>query len=392
MLSCRAEKQKFQRVRVRVASFWVIVVISLVFWNRPIQGFSSRSWVSRDLRNLVDTTTISEKNNEGNSFRLFRNSHEDGSAGSSSYPENNARDRTTRWTSIFWNRLNNVLVDSAEIEGALTSGFSIKSIHNPKFYLGLAALAMLKWKGLFRNPYYWFLVAFLVKWYRARYVFKIPVWDRQPNWNNVITSKEQEKDLKAFTCKKCGSTIFIAKSREFFFEGGTGIGGLGCFSCGAKGKDNFVMDRERIVQDVSDMDDYFDYEKPLDFVSRAERKKLLKEAGGDENKANQILLERTAAATETLPETTSISNDSSVLTNATSAIEDEDLSEQQISEEVVGPNEVSEPELVSPKSSETKQEDSSVPTNLSKKSPPSQADAFTESSDEGLDALGMDEI
>ena len=28
-----------------------------------------------------------------------------------------------------------------------------------------------------------------------------------------------------------------------------GIGGLGCFSCGAKGKDNFVMDRDRIVED-----------------------------------------------------------------------------------------------------------------------------------------------
>jgi hypothetical protein len=28
-----------------------------------------------------------------------------------------------------------------------------------------------------------------------------------------------------------------------------GIGGLGCFSCGAKGKENFVMDRDRIVED-----------------------------------------------------------------------------------------------------------------------------------------------
>jgi hypothetical protein len=31
---------------------------------------------------------------------------------------------------------------------------------------------------------------------------------------NIITSKEQEKDLKAYTCKNCGSTIFIAKTRE----------------------------------------------------------------------------------------------------------------------------------------------------------------------------------
>lgn len=169
----------------------------------------------------------------------------------------------------------------------------VKRLHNPKTYLVLSLLAGMKWDWCFRSPYYWFGVAFCVKWYRARYVFKIPVWDRQPNWNNIITSKEQEKDLKAFTCKNCGSTLFIAKSREFFFEGGTGIGGLGCFSCGAKGKDNFVMDRDRIVEDVADVDDYFEYERPLDFVSAAERRKLLKESGGDEEKANLLLLERT---------------------------------------------------------------------------------------------------
>ena len=97
----------------------------------------------------------------------------------------------------------------------------------------------------------------------------------------------------------CGSTLFIAKTREFFFEGDTGIGGLGCFSCGAKGKENFIMDRERIVEDVGDMDDYFDYEQPLDFVSRAERRNLLKETGGDEEAANQLLIERSGGATPT---------------------------------------------------------------------------------------------
>ena len=183
---------------------------------------------------------------------------------------------------------------SAGVSDALTAGplSRIKKLHNPKTYLVLAALAGFRWDWCFRNPYYWFAVGFCIKWYRARYVFKIPVWDRQPNWNNIITSKEQEKDLKAYTCKNCGSTIFIAKTREFFFEGDTGIGGLGCFSCGAKGKDNFVMDRDRIVEDVADMDDYFEYERPLDFVSRAERRKLMKEAAGDEEKANQILMER----------------------------------------------------------------------------------------------------
>lgn len=55
------------------------------------------------------------------------------------------------------------------------------------------------------------------------------------------------------------------------------------------------MDRERIVEDVADMDDYFDYERPLDFVSRAERRKLLQEADGDEERANQLLMERSAS-------------------------------------------------------------------------------------------------
>ena len=55
------------------------------------------------------------------------------------------------------------------------------------------------------------------------------------------------------------------------------------------------MDRDRIVEDVSDMDDYFDYERPLDFVSRAERRKVMKEAKGDEDLANQLLIERANA-------------------------------------------------------------------------------------------------
>ncbi len=195
-----------------------------------------------------------------------------------------------------------------------TAGFSIKNIHNPKLYIALSVLAGLKWMSLFRNPLYYFFLGFLYKWYRARYVFKIPVWDRQPNWNNVITSKEQEKELKAYTCKKCGSTIFIAKSREFFFEGKTGIGGLGCFNCGAKGQENFVMDRDRIVEDVADMDDYFEYERPLDFVSRAERRDLLKLTQGDEEKANQILVDRANAQMGITP--TSEAVDTTVVASA----------------------------------------------------------------------------
>jgi hypothetical protein len=196
---------------------------------------------------------------------------------------------------------------------------AIKKLHDPITYFVLGILAGFRYDWCFRSPVYWFAIGFTIKWYRARYVFKIPVWDRQPNWNNIITSKEQEKDLKAFTCKNCGSTIFIAKTREFFFEGNTGIGGLGCFSCGARGKDNFIMDRDRIVEDVGDMDDYFEYERPLDFVSRAERRKLLKEAQGDEDKANQLLLERTTGMSSTSSTTTSSSTTITSTTTDTTA-------------------------------------------------------------------------
>lgn len=77
------------------------------------------------------------------------------------------------------------------------------------------------------------------------------------------------------------------------------------------------MDRDRIVDDVGDMDDYFEYERPLDFVSRAERRKLLKQTKGDEEKANQILLDRASAAgaganTETSTESTITVESSSV--------------------------------------------------------------------------------
>lgn len=175
----------------------------------------------------------------------------------------------------------------------------IKGLHGPITYIILGVFLATKYTWMWRSRFFWLAFAFCVKWIRARYLFKIPVWDRQPNWNNIITSKDQEKDLKAYTCKTCGSTLFIAKTREFFFEGSTGFGGLGCFSCGAKGADNFVMDRDRIVEDVADMDDYFEYERPLDFVSAGERRALLKEAKGDEEQANKILVERTNALAST---------------------------------------------------------------------------------------------
>jgi hypothetical protein len=220
----------------------------------------------------------------------------------------------------------------------------VKDLHNPITYIAIGLLAGLKWQWCFRNPYYWFGMAFCVKWYRARYVFKIPVWDRQPNWNNIITSKEQEKDLKAFTCKNCGSTIFIAKTREFFFEGDTGIGGLGCFSCGAKGKENFTNERDKILEEVADIDDYFEYERPLDFVTAAERRQLLKDAKGDEEAANKLYIQRTGgdagedeAGTPESPETDAPIEDALIE-------EDQEEAQEESDEEVGGSDEVGESE------------------------------------------------
>lgn len=128
------------------------------------------------------------------------------------------------------------------------------------------------------------VAAFMFKWYRARFINKIPVWDRQPQWNMVVTSPEQEKELHAYSCKQCGSTIFIARHREWFFKGGN----TECTNCGAKGTENFEDIRGEVIDSIDD--DYFDYESPLDFVSAAERRKLIKEAGGDEEKAKQIAI------------------------------------------------------------------------------------------------------
>jgi hypothetical protein len=257
---------------------------------------------------------------------------------------------------------------------------TIKSLHGPITYLILSFLFARKFPSMFKNMFYWLWVAFCIKWFRARYVFKIPVWDRQPNWNNIITSKEQEKDLKAITCKVCGSTLFIAKSREFFFEGSTGIGGLGCFACGVKGAENFVMDRDRIVEGVADIDDYFEYERPLDFISAAERRKVLKETGGDEEAANQLLVERESARAS--DESQAIAD--AVVNGATGTMGD-DNDDVSFGEGKAAPKALEEVE------DEELNEDlgNGAPSNVEKKLT-KPTPSSSNSNDEDLDALDMD--
>lgn len=125
-------------------------------------------------------------------------------------------------------------------------------------------------------------------------ITKMAIWERQPQWNTVITSKEDEvkAKLEALTCKNCGATIFIAKGRKWFQM----PRGYECYCCGASGNDNFENTRDDLLEEIDD--DYFDYEKPLDFVTAAERKKLMREAGGDEKKATEILTQRNKEAAE----------------------------------------------------------------------------------------------
>jgi hypothetical protein len=49
----------------------------------------------------------------------------------------------------------------------------IKSLHGPITYLVLAVLFARKYTWAWKNPAWWFGVAFCVKWFRARYVFKV---------------------------------------------------------------------------------------------------------------------------------------------------------------------------------------------------------------------------
>ena len=120
------------------------------------------------------------------------------------------------------------------------------------------------------------------------------IWERQPQWNTVITSKEDEEkaNLEALTCNNCGATIFIAKGRKWFQM----PRGYECYVCGASGNENFTNTREDLLEEIDD--DYFDYEKPLDFVTAAERRKLMKEAGGDEELATALLTQKNKEAAE----------------------------------------------------------------------------------------------
>jgi len=112
-----------------------------------------------------------------------------------------------------------------------------------------------------------FVLMFGWKWYRAKFLLKQNFMEKQPAWGHVITSKEQESVLHAWTCKECGTTMFIAKGREIRFFNRF----VECYNCGARGKESFYDRREEIAA-TDDTD--FEYENPLDYVANGERKQM----------------------------------------------------------------------------------------------------------------------
>jgi hypothetical protein len=145
---------------------------------------------------------------------------------------------------------------------------------------------------------------------------------------------------------------------------------------------------------VADTDDYFDYEQPLDFVTRAERKKLLKEAKGDEKLANQILMERTGAqagdtvATEVVAATEPEVGEQSTVEGAmekspendTTAVEEAEIeSVTEVVEAVTSKVEhVEEPKATPPEKKKVPEKPSPMP-----------ASKIVEASDDELDILGI---
>jgi hypothetical protein len=157
------------------------------------------------------------------------------------------------------------------------------------------------------------------------------------------------------------------------------------------------------------MDDYFEYERPLDLVSAYERRKLLKETKGDEEKANQILAARLessdatdmSAATSTVdaPETTT--TDSELTENDTEPSpqeEEEDEEEEDVEPQYQQPEAVAVVEESKKSLSPQPKPPAAQPPAASKSSPPPAVPSLglrrskPASDDDDLDLLGMDDF
>mmetsp|Transcript_25454 Transcript_25454/g.29353 ORF Transcript_25454/g.29353 Transcript_25454/m.29353 type:complete len:340 (+) Transcript_25454:124-1143(+) len=136
----------------------------------------------------------------------------------------------------------------------------------------------------------WFtFVAVMVRFARIIWAKDTNDWNEaQPNWGFVITDKKQEAALNAWTCKRCGTTFFIARRREWRFMNVA----TRCHTCGAQGKKSFY-DRRQEIQD-EEGDAVYKYESPKNYkMSKEDRNALIAEQAEynfeDEAKENRRL-------------------------------------------------------------------------------------------------------
>jgi hypothetical protein len=153
------------------------------------------------------------------------------------------------------------------------------------------------------------------------------------------------------------------------------------------------MDRDRIVEDVKEIDDYFEYERPLDFVSRAERRKLLHEAQGDEERANQLLVERANAAAGAT--TVTVETVATTKSPSGAAIDDRNDDMEVVETEQVTEStsleDVQPEEQGSNLETET-QEEEETSSRSSAPSSPQKSNSISSKSADDLDILDMDEF
>ena len=110
--------------------------------------------------------------------------------------------------------------------------------------------------------------------------------------------------------------MFIAKGREIRFFNRF----VECYNCGAKGKDSFYDRRSEILEN-DDTD--FNYENPMDYVSKGERAKMEKEAAKQKQAAATTVEVVEKVATEEIEDESPVANEEASVSVA--IMEEEDV-------------------------------------------------------------------
>jgi len=100
-------------------------------------------------------------------------------------------------------------------------------------------------------------------------------------------TEAEDAELHAWTCNNCGATLYVAKGKEWRYFPKN----YKCYLCGNKGRENFSDTRNEIIERVGDDYEFLD---PWEALTPKEQKALLKECGGDEEKAQKRAIEMAA--------------------------------------------------------------------------------------------------